>query len=464
MLNLGPITSENENENPRPGSISEFLGSISDPMESPLDLNAMENIISKHRYFTMPIVDELLNHFLGRNKVEAERNQEQDAARKLLSCAIKYKCIGAIKTIVRHYPNDWKDWRDAMGMTPLHIVFGYDTITDTNTTRSMDDIQRGNDDDDGQSKGIRRSKVLEVLLSEIMPNDRRRALFAKCRQGRGNNSLSTPMDCALYYLNLKYKRECESTCEDEWKCLQLCVEAASAEGKFQIIHYCITLKLLTLHGELLTDMIARLGTGATKATAASSYDPVDLDERDEYGRTPLLLAIQEQKTSYIRQLLLLNPTSAKRPVRRYCLHDSSGDSWYRRGRLPLHVALDHTCIGDRPSLDWEGVELILKASSADALRVRDPVMGILPFMQAAVACRRRRITTTSVTRSSRDLADIYRLLLAEPSALECRNQPSTVTKAPRRSVDAIMFMVAISIVVFAILWERMYYSESPQIQ
>mmetsp|Transcript_3859 Transcript_3859/g.4461 ORF Transcript_3859/g.4461 Transcript_3859/m.4461 type:complete len:491 (+) Transcript_3859:88-1560(+) len=412
---LNEILKVGSSDNPTLASIVKILLSMNNSIESlfPLDNKSVEDIISSNRFLTAPVVDEILGHFFRNTKEAVFEKPRHDAALKVLSRAIKCKNIETIKSIIHMFPNDWNDWRDAMGMTPLHIVFGYDMDTETN----------GNTNDDRLSdvQVINRSTILKFLLSAIMPKNRYRALLAKCHEGQGN-ALSTPMDCAIYYLNIQYKLKRQNECEDEWKCLQLCVEAAGE--KFQIIHYCITLRLLSLHGELLSDMIVRLG------------DHANVEITDEYGKTPLLLAIQEHKVHYMRQLLLLNPNSAKR---RMCYYDNNSGKWFQ-GRLPLHTAFNDS--GHNGRLEWEGVTLILKASCANALRVQDPVTGLYPFMQAV--CGRSNDRSSS-------LSDVYSLLLSDPSALQYCNQ-STKNKTSTFA-NTFISILTIAVVLLGVIWE-----------
>jgi len=167
--------------------------------------------------------------------------------------------------------------------------------------------------------------------------------------------------------------------------------------------------------------------------AAKLY-PEQFSERDEYGRTPLLIAAAsplyqvrdlsdegyslgdniygEQVDSHVQQSL--QETRREPPVIEYLLNanlDAASSAACvpdTLGRLPLHVALSHAkCWRD-------GVQQLTEIYP-DALSVPDPSSNLLPFMMCAIP-------------NNTDLSTSYELLRRNPALLEslrCQDQELT---------------------------------------
>lgn len=249
-------------------------------------------------------------------------------------------------------------------------------------------------------------------------------LLLNCREGV-RTSLSTPMDCAIYYLHYKHRRSIE--CEDEWKCLHLCVEAAGlgtgeggASSPFHILHYCISLELLQVRDLLFAEIIRRFG--------------VDLDSTDDKGRTPMALAIIHKKVAIVKQLLAMKPDTAATAFP--CYLDNNGEEI--KSRFPLHLALDS-------GIEWSGVEMIMDGYRP-AIRIPDPMTGLYPFMLSA-----------SAQRENCRLDDIHSLLLADPNVLSHRgsgrNRMGFLSICMDRygGVSSLLLM-SIAVAIASILW------------
>mmetsp|Transcript_17625 Transcript_17625/g.26693 ORF Transcript_17625/g.26693 Transcript_17625/m.26693 type:complete len:544 (+) Transcript_17625:47-1678(+) len=394
-------------------------------------MDTLTEIVSLSRCLSVPIMDLLLDNIFSQG--QGSNVSSSSSGMKLLTAAIKHKRITAIGCIVRRF-SGWRHWRDAMGMTPLHIVFGYENDNE-------------NDGEQGGDLITKRSDILELLLSNLHlgghdrtctrndgniseDEDRKNnsiscnGLLLNCREGV-RTSLSTPMDCAIYYLHYKHRRSIE--CEDEWKCLHLCVEAAGlgtgeggASSPFHILHYCISLELLQVRDLLFAEIIRRFG--------------VDLDSTDDKGRTPMALAIINKKVAFVKQLLAMKLDIAATALP--CYLDNNEEEI--KSRFPLHLALES-------GIEWTGVEMIMDGYRS-AIRIPDPVTGLYPFMLSA-----------SAQRENSRLDDTYSLLLSDPNVLSHRGSDKNrmgflSIYMDRHGGAASLLLMSIAAAIASILW------------
>jgi hypothetical protein len=273
----------------------------------------------------------------------------------LHECA-KSNNIGAAEAIIECSPQSL-DQTDQMGFRPIHAAFSY------------------------QNQSEKRSDMVRLLLKEGM----RHGIGGKNGCGgvfleRANpGSTRSPFELALYYLRQKHSKN-SNDCEDEWECLTICLDAAKATfEKFQILSYIITLPVDM--DRMMCDIVRRYC--------------IDLNDTDELGMTPLIVAIREKKPIYIKSLLSIQ-NCAKNPIQ-FC--EINGTRY--KNCSPLHIAVNE-------GITWmEGLKEILESNQFASERV-DPETNLYPFMVAAQW-------------ATNPLHDVYNLLRSNPGIADSCN-------------------------------------------
>mmetsp|Transcript_26141 Transcript_26141/g.56625 ORF Transcript_26141/g.56625 Transcript_26141/m.56625 type:complete len:668 (+) Transcript_26141:226-2229(+) len=135
--------------------------------------------------------------------------------------------------------------------------------------------------------------------------------------------------------------------------------------------------------------------------------PRQVIERDERGRTPLIMACS---SSFLNQMRANNrDVDACKCVDLVKLIIQTNDSSCRivdsNCRLPLHVAI-------QAGHQWHTILQTIFAAEPRALLARDPSTGLYPFMLAAIA------NNEGAGKQKRKLTVTYELLRADPSCIE----------------------------------------------
>ena len=284
---------------------------------------------------------------------------------KLIHECAKFNNINVARAIIVKYPRAL-DSCNPMGMRPIHAAFSY------------------------QNQSAKRSDMVRLLLSEGTKHDIGGpngcgGVFLQ-RKSRGSNVGGSPIELALYYLRQKIYEE---DCENEWECLLACVDVIKATiPDFQLVNYLIKLDISM---EKLIEQIV------------NRFD-IDLNDTDSSGMTPLIVAIQERKASYIRCLLKIQKCATE--AIRCC--EVSGITY--RNCLPLHIAVNE-------GITWDdGMKEILQANQL-ASGYFDPFTGLFPFMVAAQW-------------KNNSLDDMFNLLQSNPGVVEScivvKNVPNPV--------------------------------------
>ena len=355
---------------PVPQCIARALLAMQDGAISVPDI--LNKVVCKNRKTRKSVVDMFLEHIpFSEHPKHTSSNYYPLWYDEALTGAIKHNCVGAVESIVKHYPTVLDMTHPATGMGPLHLVFGYE-VDASERSKMLKVILKI-----GKEHGMKTVSTA-VLTSCTRP----RSTHGTRRGGTGTggrNAPSTPMDLALYYLYKKYRLGLD--CCDEWKCLSLCIKAANeAYSSFHFIHFVLSWEL-TVH-DFLTEIIRHF--------------ELDVDYTDGLGRTPLVASILEdqQKSTYTEQLLKAHSrNSLARRIKSY----ADKDGLLVRNRYLLHIVLaSKVC-------SWSITRTILHAGPK-ILRVRDPATGLLPFMQAAY-------------NPDQSLSTLYQLLLEDPTAL-----------------------------------------------
>lgn len=284
---------------------------------------------------------------------------------KLIHECAKLNNINVARAIITKYPRAL-DSCNPMGMRPIHAAFSY------------------------QNQSAKRSDMVRLLLSEgakynIGGRNGCGGVFLQ-RKSRGSNVGGSPIELALYYLRQKNDEE---NCEDEWECLLACVDVIKAAiPDFHIVNYVIKLDISM---ERLIEQIV------------NRFD-IDLNDTDSSGMTPLVVAIQERKASYIECLLKIQKCATE--AIRCC--EVSGNTY--KNCLPLHIAVNE-------GISWnDGMREILESNQLASGYV-DPFTGLFSFMVAAQW-------------KQNSLDDVFNLLQSNPGVVEScavvRNVPNSV--------------------------------------
>mmetsp|Transcript_24862 Transcript_24862/g.37153 ORF Transcript_24862/g.37153 Transcript_24862/m.37153 type:complete len:458 (-) Transcript_24862:68-1441(-) len=305
-------------------------------------------IAFKNPNLTRDVFLQLLDHII---QFEMTDLLKYTSTKLLHECA-KANCIEGARAVIDYFPTSL-DCTDVMGLRPLHGAFSY------------------------QNRSFKRSEMVNLLVKEGKKN------FLGGEQGCGgvflersvNGSGGSPFELSLYYLRQANARG--GDCEDQWRCLTACYEASKSTLKdFQLVNY-----IITLHVDM-ENMIRKV---------VERYS-INLNDWDEKGMTPLTVAIQKGKASYIRTLLSIQNCALEQIPR--C--ELNGKSY--NNRLPLHFAVD---LG----ITWsDGLKEITESNKA-AVSILDRDTGLYPFMIAA-------------QHKNNPLHDTYYLLRQNPSVLD----------------------------------------------
>lgn len=299
---------------------------------------------------TRDVLHQLLDHIIQFQMTHLIRL----ASTKLLHECAKANCIEGARAVIKYFPESL-DYTDVMGLRPLHGAFSY------------------------QNRSVRRSEMVKLLIKEGMKNSIGGeygcggVFLERSAAGHGGS----PFELCLYYLRQADAKG--EDCEDQWKCLTACFEASKSMMKdFQLVNYIIKLRV-EMEG-MLRKIVERYR--------------INLNCLDEKGMTPLLVAIQKKKPSYIRTLLSIQNCALEQ------IQSCDFNGRHYSNRFPLHFAFDLgiTCT--------DGLKEIIESNKA-AVEILDRETGLYPFMLAA-------------QHKNNPLNDTYQLLRCNPSVLKRR--------------------------------------------
>lgn len=333
-----------------PGIIKLLLEKYSRPCIPCVDRETLR-LASESCHTNEETMVQLLNH------ISADLSLYASTA--LIHECAKLNNINVAKAIIGKYPEALNHCNQ-MGLRPIHATFSY------------------------QNRSAKRSDMVSLLLKEGSRHDiggkngcggvfLQRELSNKSHASFGGS----PIELALYYLRQKYSEEGRSTCDDEWKCLKVCNEIIkSSISDFHLINYIIKLNIGM--ERLIGEIVQR-------------FD-IKLSDTDHNGTTPLVVAIEERKPSYIRSILEIENCAEQ--VINCCVVNGND---YKKC-LPLHIALNE-------GITWNGGLKEIWESNKLASWNIDPVTTLFPFMVAAQW-------------KNNPLDDIYHLLQSNPGVVE----------------------------------------------
>ena len=419
------------------------------------------------RYSVAKILLECRSASASASALQSEQKININCNRKLISTAIQCNATEGVRAIIDHYPPVLL-MKDALNLTPIHLVFSYQYEADHNSSSTLATASKSDMlqllFQEGRKHGMhlahKSNKNKRQLSCEQVQKscttttntntntNTTKSLWAMLKNGemasfnwqwqwrwkafdiRGAGNITTsPLDLSLYYLHKKYKRRNkpnrtpeEYDSADDWKCLAHCVQAAQySDPTFDIVVYILGWRP-TVYGFFM-EMVRRL--------------EIDLRGEDYGGRTPLLNSILQRPQRYhlIEQLLKLTAEMLDRENGLLLLGhdkeeneiDNDNENGGNReeaqlGAFKRYIDLDgkevcnrhllHVALYTKLQLNlvWDIVDL-----HPEALKTRDPLTGLYPFLQAA---RRTRETVTGVSNYNCPLDGIYHLLKEDPSVIE----------------------------------------------
>ncbi len=342
--------------------------------ENPVPPRTMHLLLKHHHDDSLCIIDEQsllvatknistneetmiqLFNYISKNQIV---DVEHYVSTKLIHECAKLNNINVTKAIVETYPEALNSCNQ-LGLRPIHVAFSY------------------------QNQSAKRSDMVRLLLKWGSKHGVGGAatgcggvFLQRERNGKsGSNAGGSPIELALYYLRQKYSKDKDS-CDDEWECLEVCLEIIMKSIQdFQLINFIISLDVGM--ERLIEDIVHR-------------FD-IDLNHTDNYGMTPLIVAIKERKVTYIRSLLRIQ--NCTKQLIQSC--EINGNHY--KNCLPLHIAVHE-------GISWaDGLKEILE-SNPYASGYVDPISGLFSFMVVSQW-------------KNNPLDDVYHLLQSNPGVVE----------------------------------------------